>query len=510
MFERSKRFITYQISADCTAVFLPALRIVIGSKRHLSAVGNMLAEIMLFAAPAVMPVSRYVVLPFFFNIMSERSKLFLAYQISADGTAVFLFALRIIIRLKRYGSVIGSMKNSHNQSAFTFLIMIFFIVIIGVIGDKITLGRVSFIAVRLYFSAVRAFQTMPLSRIVWRKNIIVFYRFGLCSSAYGTCIGFHVVFFHAVVPLVQKSHFHSAFAFLIMIFLIIIAGFIRNKSSLGRVSLRGSFFYMTAGVALLIMNTAVGNINIIMRQGLCTGEQLCTGRKNGKRHFFPDVIIVQTFGKRDFYRRIGECVRTDCNKAVGEAVKANFLKLSHIFKCPAVNLFNGFRYSNFFNYAVGKVIYRYDIFTFYRFGNYDLGSVANITFCYLYSAVFKLSIFKITFLTANNAFTHAVPFVGVPRFRHLIPDTFFNKNHGNSVYRITYLHFSFFIAKSDVCNRHLAVFYFILKLCCSVRYTCVGEIQLIGIKNGFKRITTIKRIPFDRSNILRYKYRFKT
>ena len=155
----------------------------------------------------------------------------------------------------------------------------------------------------------------------------------------------------------KNFHDQSAFAFLIMIFLIIIAGFTCNKVPLGRVSIRAVFFYMTAGVALLIMNTAVGNINIIMRQGLCTGEQLCTGRENGKRHFFPDVIIVQTFGKRDFYRRIGECVRTDYNKTISEAVKVNFLKLSHIFKCPAVNLFNGFRYSNFFNCVVGKVIY---------------------------------------------------------------------------------------------------------------------------------------------------------
>ena len=44
------------------------------------------------------------------------------------------------------------------------------------------------------------------------------------------------------------------------------------------------------------------------------------------------------------------------------------------------------------------------------------------------------------------------------------------------------------IAESDICNRHFAVFYFILKLCCSVRYTCVGEVQITGTKNGFKRI----------------------
>ena len=200
--------------------------------------------------------------------------------------------------------------------------------------------------------------------------------------------------------------------------------------------------------------------------------------------------------------------RTQSRKAV---IARCCLKSRHIFKHTA-DIFNGIWYRNFFNYAVVcKTGYRCDEFILYRYGNYNLGFVVNVTFCYLYSAVFKNRIIKITLLAANYTKPRIVSFMSMSAFRHLIPYAFFNENHWNfSVYRIGYLNFGFSAAESDIRNRHFAVFRFIWKQCCGVRDTCVGYVQIIGIKNGFKRNAASKRICFDRSNILRYNYRRKT
>ncbi len=172
MFEGSKGFFFYQISAISTAVFLSALRIIIRFKRYLSSVGNMFAEIMFFSAPAVMPVSRNVALPFVLNVMFEGSKGFFFYQISAISTAVFLFSLRVITGCNRFRSLIGSVKNSHDKSAFTFLIMAFLIVIVGIIGNKITLCGMILIAVVFDIVTCGAFQIM-LQTVLFESIFII-------------------------------------------------------------------------------------------------------------------------------------------------------------------------------------------------------------------------------------------------------------------------------------------------------------------------------------------------